>query len=81
MINDYLLIADLHLFVYGRAECASISLVCTGETSYIKYFWFKVVNLYLEILIILDEEMRRSDQLLSQMMPKSVSDKVYKYIR
>ena len=50
-----------------------------GETSYIKYFWFKVVDLYLEILIILDEEMRRSDQLLSQMMPKSVSDKVYKY--
>ena len=28
-INDYLLIADLHIIVYGRAECASISLECT----------------------------------------------------
>ena len=27
LINDYSLIADLHIFVYGRAECASIS--CT----------------------------------------------------
>ena len=26
LISDYLLIADLHIFVYGRAECASISL-------------------------------------------------------
>ena len=26
LINDYLLIADLHIFVYGRAECAIISL-------------------------------------------------------
>ena len=29
LIKDYLLIADLHIFVYGRAECASISLKCT----------------------------------------------------
>ena len=28
LINDYSLIADLHIFVYGRAECASISLEC-----------------------------------------------------
>ena len=28
-INDYFLIANLHIFVYGRAECASISLKCT----------------------------------------------------
>ena len=29
LINDYSLIADLHIFVYGRAECTSISLECT----------------------------------------------------
>ena len=29
LINDYSLIADLHIFVYGRAECESISLKCT----------------------------------------------------
>ena len=29
LINDYLLIADLHIFVHGCAECASISLECT----------------------------------------------------
>ena len=29
LINDYSLFADLHIFVYGRAECASISLECT----------------------------------------------------
>ena len=29
LINDYSIIADLHIFVYERAECASISLVCT----------------------------------------------------
>ena len=29
LINDYTLIADLHLFVYERAEYASISLECT----------------------------------------------------
>ena len=28
LINDYSLIADLHIFVYGRTECASISLEC-----------------------------------------------------
>ena len=27
--NDYSLIADLHIFVYGSAECATISLKCT----------------------------------------------------
>ena len=30
LINDYLLIADQHIFVYGRAECTSISLECTN---------------------------------------------------
>ena len=29
LINDYSLIADLHIFVYGHAECALISLECT----------------------------------------------------
>ena len=29
LINDYSLIANLHIFVYGRAECTSISLECT----------------------------------------------------
>ena len=28
LTNDYSLIADLHIFVYGRAECFSISLEC-----------------------------------------------------
>ena len=27
LINNYLLIADLHIFVFGRAEGATISLV------------------------------------------------------
>ena len=27
--SDYSLIAGLHIFVYGRAECKSISLKCT----------------------------------------------------
>ena len=29
LFNDYSLIADLHIFVYGRAEFSSISLECT----------------------------------------------------
>ena len=29
LINDYLFIADLHIFVYGSAECATISSECT----------------------------------------------------
>ena len=29
LINDYLLIDDPHIFVYGCAECASVSLKCT----------------------------------------------------
>ena len=29
LIYDYLLIADLHIFVYGSAEAASVSLECT----------------------------------------------------
>ena len=29
LINDYSLIADLHIFVYARAECEFISLKCT----------------------------------------------------
>ena len=29
LINDYSLIADLHIFDYGRAECKSISLKFT----------------------------------------------------
>ena len=29
LINDYSLIADLHIFIYARAECEYISLKCT----------------------------------------------------
>ena len=29
LINDYSLIADLHIFVHGSAECATILLECT----------------------------------------------------
>ena len=29
LINDYSLIANLHTFVYGSAECPTISLECT----------------------------------------------------
>ena len=28
LINDYTLITDIYIFVYGRAECAFISLEC-----------------------------------------------------
>ena len=27
-INDYSLITELHIFIYGHSECASISLKC-----------------------------------------------------
>ena len=30
LINDYSHIADLHIFVYGSAECATTSLECTN---------------------------------------------------
>ena len=33
LINDYSLIAELHIFVYGSAECAIISLECTKVQS------------------------------------------------
>ena len=29
LINDYSFIADIHILVYTRAECESISLKCT----------------------------------------------------
>ena len=29
LVNDYSLIADLHIFVYERAECTSLSFECT----------------------------------------------------
>ena len=29
LVNDYSLIAELHMFVYESAECVSISLECT----------------------------------------------------
>ena len=39
-INNYSLIPDLHIFVYGRAECASISLKCTKvKLSILNNFW------------------------------------------
>ena len=37
LINDYSLIAGLHIFVYGSVECATIfTRMYKGETSYIK---------------------------------------------
>ena len=29
LMKDYSLSDDLHIFVYGRAECATVSLECT----------------------------------------------------
>ena len=49
-INDYWLIADLHLFVYGRAECASISLKCTK----VKLSILNNFDNYKQILILKD---------------------------
>ena len=40
LINDYSLIADLHIFVYGSAECAFISLECTEVKLPINNFAF-----------------------------------------
>jgi hypothetical protein len=51
LINDYLLIADLHIFVYGRAECATISLEWTKVKLLIlnyfayTYFVWKLITL------------------------------------
>ena len=37
LINDYSLIADLHIFVYGSAECVTLfTRMYKGDTSYIK---------------------------------------------
>ena len=42
LINDYSLIADLHIFVYGRAEYESVSLKCTKvKLSILNNFDFK----------------------------------------
>ena len=41
LTNDYSLIDDLHIFVYGRAECGFISLECTKVKFLISNnFWF-----------------------------------------
>ena len=55
LINDYLLIADLHIFVYGHEECASISLKCTkvkllrlynfGSISFQALTWTSIVEI------------------------------------
>ena len=37
LINDYSLIANLRIFVYGRGECASISLECIKAKLLILY--------------------------------------------
>ena len=40
LINYYSLIADLHIFVYGSAECATLfTRMYKDETSYIIQFW------------------------------------------
>ena len=45
LINDYSLIADLHIFVYGSAECATILLECTKVKLLILYnFGFDLKN-------------------------------------
>ena len=46
VFNDYSLIADLHIFVYGRAECASISLEYTKVKLVISnnfVYWLTVI--------------------------------------
>ena len=56
LIHDYSLITDLHIFVDGRAECATISLECTK----VKFFKlndfesvnYKYRNVYIHIEII-----------------------------
>ena len=40
LINDYAYIADLHMFVSGRAECVSISLKCTKVKLKLNNFGF-----------------------------------------
>ena len=48
LINEYSLIADLHIFVYKHAECASISLKCTKvKLSISNNFGITVLSLYL----------------------------------
>ena len=53
LINDYSLIADLHTFVYGHAECASIYLECTKVKFWLYaslgQYWMKIflkINIY-----------------------------------
>ena len=46
LINDYSLIADLYIFVYGRTECATISLECTKVKLLILNNFDCVVSIY-----------------------------------
>ena len=48
LTNDYSLIADLDIFVYRRAECASISLECTNvKLLILNNFEVMILSLYL----------------------------------
>ena len=38
LINDYSLIADLHIFVYGRAECTMVKLLILNN------FWLNIIG-------------------------------------
>ena len=50
LINDYSLIADLHIIVYARAECESILLKCTKvKLSILNNFGDRWVLYYLYI--------------------------------
>ena len=44
LINDYSLIADRHIFDYGGAECATISLECTKVKLVLNHFVSAKIN-------------------------------------
>ena len=50
LINDYSLIADLHIFVYGCAEYATISIECTKVKLPI-FNSFELNPLYLRLFV------------------------------
>ena len=51
-VFDYLLFADLHIFVYGRAECATISLECTKVKLLILNNFYLTVSLYIYNFVV-----------------------------
>ena len=49
LINDFSLIADLHVFIYGSAECATTTLECTK----VKFLILKNLDIYLIIVVLM----------------------------